>query len=117
MWWSPNILVRARMCELLCQQGGNCQNDVAFAAGLFSGLDALMNAPMNEILEQLPLSTELSNAILEHSGAAGQALACALAFERWDWGGAKFANLDHAQIGECFAAAVAWSFEACSDLT
>src|SRR5690554_7061498 len=39
--------------------------DMYFTAGLFSVLDALLDAPMVEVLERLPLSDELEQALLE----------------------------------------------------
>src|SRR5206468_10674793 len=43
-------LVRARMCELLGPELGERSGDQLFTLGLFSVVDALLDAPMHEVL-------------------------------------------------------------------
>lgn len=77
-------MTRARMCELLAKYYKG-QSDIFFAAGLFSTLDALMDRPMPEIIERLPLSVELKTALIEQKGPAGFALHDTLEYERGHW--------------------------------
>ncbi|WP_438971048.1 EAL and HDOD domain-containing protein [Methylophaga sp.] len=77
-------MIRARMCELLAKYYKG-QSDTFFAVGLFSTLDALMDRPLAEIVEKLPLSPELKIALTEHQGPAGFALQDALHYERGQW--------------------------------
>lgn len=78
---------RAKMCELLAPQEKRNERDRYFTVGLFSVLDALLDAPMDTILAQLPLSNEVNEALLKTD--AGNPLASALqtvlAFERGAW--------------------------------
>ncbi len=77
-------MTRAKMCELLSNYyKGTPEN--YFAAGLFSTLDALLDKPLADILPQLPLSAELNDALLHHSGPIGQALSDVLNYEKGDW--------------------------------
>lgn len=69
------MLVRGRMCELLAEILGRDMTLGHFMAGLLSQLDVLVDMPMAELLEQLPLNTEIRNALLERKGSAGEILA------------------------------------------
>ena len=62
------------MCEVL---GGNPEADDAdalFTVGLFSVADALLDGPMEEVLETLPFSDEIRDALVRHEGAKGELL-------------------------------------------
>ena len=48
--------------------------EAAFTVGLFSVLDALMSMRMEDVLSELPLSTELSQALLTGDGLLGELL-------------------------------------------
>ncbi|GAB2795217.1 EAL and HDOD domain-containing protein [Dyella kyungheensis] len=61
-------LIRAHMCEKLAQHMPAEQREMAFTAGLFSLLDAMMEAPMDFVLWHLPLAREISTALLENKG-------------------------------------------------
>ena len=58
--------------------------DAAFMIGTFSLLDVLLNMPIKEILEHLPLSETVSNALAEYAGGLGQLLAAISAAESRD---------------------------------
>jgi len=53
-----------------------------FLVGLFSVLDALLDAPMEEAVADLPLSGELRDALLGRPGMMREKLELALAVER-----------------------------------
>jgi EAL and modified HD-GYP domain-containing signal transduction protein len=55
--------------------------DAAFMIGTFSLLDVLLNMPIKEILQHLPLSETVSNALAEYAGGLGQLLAAINAAE------------------------------------
>ncbi|WP_040851451.1 EAL and HDOD domain-containing protein [Thiorhodospira sibirica] len=73
--------VRARMCELLARHTGQQGSEKYFMVGLFSVLDQLLQIPMPEILEELPLAQDITDALLEHKGSMGEALSCVILFE------------------------------------
>lgn len=78
--------VRARMCEQLARAAdGEVAPAMAFTAGLFSLLDALLDRPMVAALEPLGLTGELHAALVDRGGALGELLAVTLAWERGDW--------------------------------
>jgi len=78
-------LVRAKMCELLATRAGQENSEAYFTVGLMSVLDAMLDAPMPEVLESLPVTDEISDALLYYSGPIGRALSCTLAYERGDF--------------------------------
>jgi EAL and modified HD-GYP domain-containing signal transduction protein len=78
-------LQRARMCELLAGPVGPEEKEGAFTAGLFSVADALLEAPMETVLETLPFSDELRAALLRHEGTKGELLATVIAYERGEF--------------------------------
>ncbi|MBZ5674424.1 MAG: HDOD domain-containing protein [Acidobacteriia bacterium] len=56
-------LVRGRFCELLGQASGQGVEDQAFLVGLFSLLDALLDRPLNDALEELGLALPLDSVL------------------------------------------------------
>ena len=86
-------IVRGAMCERLAASAKDARKEKFFTVGLLSVLDALLDCPMEEALEQLPLVDEIRKALLRGEGAAGDALACALAYERSQWDAVKYKEL------------------------
>ena len=60
------------------------RND-AYLLGMFSTLNYLIAAPMEEILADLPISIEVKEALLYHSGRCGALYDLVLSYERADW--------------------------------
>jgi EAL and modified HD-GYP domain-containing signal transduction protein len=78
-------LQRARMCEVL---GGSTDldgGDGHFTVGLFSVADALLDAPMEDVLETLPFSDEIRAALLKREGPKGELLNTVVAYERGEF--------------------------------
>jgi EAL and modified HD-GYP domain-containing signal transduction protein len=82
--------VRGRILELLAPRLDNAAGhsdgfrDLAFMAGTFSLLDVLLNMPMKEVLQPLPLPPMLRAALAEHAGVLGKALKALNAAESRD---------------------------------
>jgi EAL and modified HD-GYP domain-containing signal transduction protein len=89
-WGKPQELtilamMRAKLCELLARAHGESRPEKYFMIGLFSVLDALLDAPMEKVLLHLPLAAEASDALLFRSGTLGSFLQCVIAHERGQW--------------------------------
>ncbi|MDH5360760.1 MAG: HDOD domain-containing protein [Gammaproteobacteria bacterium] len=80
-----NALTRANMSYELAQKLGGSNPDSYFTAGMLSILDSLLDLSMAEIVDQLPLSAEISNALLEHQGNIGQVISCVIDYENGQW--------------------------------
>ncbi len=103
-------MTRARMCELLAKYYKG-QPELFFAAGLFSTLDALMDAPIEVLVEKLPLAPELKEALLDNSGAAGNALADVLSYEKGDWTAIEASPIPVEILARAYLDAIYWAKE------
>jgi EAL and modified HD-GYP domain-containing signal transduction protein len=99
-------LLRARMCEALARLTKHPSPPVCFTVGFFSILDALLDRPLRDVLEELPLTPDVNAAVLHHEGPAGAVLACVLAYERGDWDKVKLTGIGDEAIGSAWLAAV-----------
>ena len=75
-------MTRAEMCELVGQALGRPDLDAHFTVGLFSVVDAFMNMRMQDVLSELPLSPEVTAALLDQRGPLGEVLSWVLTYER-----------------------------------
>lgn len=57
----------------------------AYLLGMFSTLGKLMQMPLEEVLEQLPLGDEIKLALLKHEGRTGLLYDLILSYEKADW--------------------------------
>ncbi len=57
----------------------------AYLMGMFSTLNYLISAPMEEILEQVPVAEEIKGALLRHEGPCGALYDLVLSYEKADW--------------------------------
>jgi EAL and modified HD-GYP domain-containing signal transduction protein len=102
-------MTRAKMCELLAEKSGERSTELYFTVGMFSALDLLLQRSLEQLLEPLPLSEEISEALLRHQGRAGEVLTCVMAYEVSDW---ENANLSHVSDNDIMVAnieAVTWA--------
>ena len=75
-------LTRARFMQLLAMETGRPDAEAHFTVGLFSLLDALMDMPMERVMESMSLPEELRDALQYRVGRKGDALSLTLALER-----------------------------------
>lgn len=80
-----SMLIRARMCELLSEIAEQQDPISYFMMGLLSQLDALLDIEMSELLAQMPLTDEITTAILNHQGKMGEILNDVKCFQRGDF--------------------------------
>src|SRR6185295_18549143 len=73
-------LQRARMCEVLGGSRDLDAHDGHFTVGLFSVADALLDLPMEEVLEELPFSDEIRAALINRAGPKGELLSTVVAY-------------------------------------
>jgi EAL and modified HD-GYP domain-containing signal transduction protein len=78
-------LTRARMCELLGADLREVAGDQLFTVGLLSVADALLQVPLETIVEELPLADEVSAALLQREGPAGTILGAVVSYEQGDF--------------------------------
>lgn len=103
-------LIRARMCETLSKLVQQARKDSAFIVGLFSTLDAMMDQSIAEVLDLLPLTPEISDALLTRAGPYGKLLDISIAQERGDWdnlGGDD--SFDQDSVNAAYLEALEWA--------
>lgn len=61
----------------------------AYLLGMFSTLEYMINAPMEEILKELPISEEVKRALVAQEGEAGILYQLLLSYEKAEWGETK----------------------------
>lgn len=61
----------------------------AYMMGMFSALEYIVDATLEEILQEIPISDVVKDGMIKHEGKAGQLFDLVLAYERADWKGTK----------------------------
>jgi EAL and modified HD-GYP domain-containing signal transduction protein len=80
-------VTRGRLCELLgAHYMPRSDQDNLFITGVFSLLDAMLDTPMEEILDRLIIQDSIADALLTRTGIYGPVLALAEACESQDIG-------------------------------
>lgn len=81
-----STVIRARLSELIAKvMGLRSESDSAFLTGLFSTIDAILDKPMEQVLESLPLGQNIKDAILTGEGPLAECLSTALAYIEGNW--------------------------------
>ncbi|NNN46022.1 MULTISPECIES: EAL and HDOD domain-containing protein [unclassified Vibrio] len=81
-------LQRAQFCQRMSKRKPfDKYQDQAFLIGLFSVLDALFDTPLDHLLEQLPVTQAIKQALNKREGPFGQLLNLEECFEQADWQG------------------------------
>ena len=115
---TPSALIetalhRARMCEVLGARIPGAERESFFTVGLFSVADALLNSPMEEVLESLPFDDDVRDALLRRKGPKGQLLEAVTAYERGEYAAlpseGDFAGLS---LATAYREALEWADEA-----
>ena len=78
-------LTRGRMCQVLAEKGQDSNSSAFFMTGLLSLLPAYMDRPMEDIVNELPLTNEIANSLVSGEGQIGRVLGSAIDYERGEW--------------------------------
>ncbi len=102
-------IVRAAVCERLASSANEGPKETFFTVGLLSVLDALMDRPMAEALNELPVSSETKAALIGQEGSRGEALQCVLAYERGEWDRVRYKELRPMTIRSHYLDSLGWA--------
>ncbi|WP_417222021.1 EAL and HDOD domain-containing protein [Amphritea sp.] len=111
-----HTLIRARMCELLAESSSSLSGSSAFMIGIFAGLEALLDTPKNEILEQVFLSEDIELAIREGAGPYGELLTNVDSFILGEWASLT-TSYDPAQLNQAYQDSLGWVRETMEKIT
>ncbi|MFT7471171.1 MAG: EAL and modified HD-GYP domain-containing signal transduction protein [Kiritimatiellia bacterium] len=103
-------LVRARMMQALAKKKG-LNPDPCFTTGLFSSIDAIMDQSMDEVLKELPLSSEIGNALIKREGEVGKLLSLVLNYERGNWAEVTDCGISAEDLSRAYLESMAWATE------
>lgn len=109
-------LARARMCQLLCGEGDGAAGDSYFTVGLFSVADALADAPMELVIEQLPFRYDIVDALLYGTGRLGDLLAGVIAYQRGDFDAASELIACQSDLKRIYREAITWADRSIAEL-
>ncbi len=110
---SRTAVTRGRLCELLgAYHLSKSEQDNLFITGVFSMLDALLETPMEQVLERLTIAESVADALLSRTGIYGPILSLAEACESGE--AKRIASLAESlflspeQVNEAHLKALAW---------
>jgi EAL and modified HD-GYP domain-containing signal transduction protein len=106
-------LVRARFCEQAGELLPGPRPGELFTLGLFSVIDALMDAPIDEVVGMIPFPSDMRDALIERKGEKGQLLDCVTALEAGDF---ERASRLVRGAGEHYVEALMWADDAAGAL-
>lgn len=78
-------LLRAYMCEKLGEKLSAEHQQMSFSAGLLSCLDAWFDYPLAELMQVLPLSEGLREAVVNKTGPVGELLSAVVDYMHSQW--------------------------------
>lgn len=99
---------RARMCELLAPMFHE-PGEMAFTVGLFSTLDAVMDTPMEDLLDTISLRTEIKFALLLKEGPLGDLLQQVLHYENGAWESLDTGKISIDSYRQAYLASLQWT--------
>ncbi|MCK5196564.1 MAG: HDOD domain-containing protein, partial [Desulfobulbaceae bacterium] len=76
-------VIRAKFCELLAENSSLKANPTEiFILGLFSLIDAMLDAKMEYLMEKLPISEEIKEALIKQTGPLAPFLKAVISYEK-----------------------------------
>jgi EAL and modified HD-GYP domain-containing signal transduction protein len=108
-------VIRAKFCEQVIQKVSPSRVESAFLMGMFSLLDAILDRPLNEVLETLPLEDDVKEALLKDDAQTPLAITIRLVklLERGKWHEteleAKKLRIDYKFLADTYKSAIIWS--------
>ena len=109
-----SALVRARFCELLSPKIPHGDSDL-FLMGLLSLMDVILELPMSQVLDHIPIDQETKSVLLGGASRLRPFYQLMLAQESGEWQTAteltKQLHLSESEVAECHWQAMQWARE------
>lgn len=107
---------RARYCELLIRkQPEQVGMGQAFLVGMFSLLDSLLDRPIDQIVNEIPVDETIKLALIKGEGILGRLLSLVIAYEQAEWSKVQSLctelKLERSAMSECYDQSVKWTAE------
>lgn len=101
-------MARARLCQIVADRL-DLRGDTAFTIGLLAGIADLVGEPVEELATRLPLTTDITEALVHRTGRLGRVLAMVRAYEASDPNALHGSQVSSAEFAKAYLAAVGWS--------
>jgi c-di-GMP-related signal transduction protein len=109
-----SAMVRARFCEVLSPKVPHGDSDL-FLVGLLSLMDAILEIPMSQVLDKIPIDQETKSVLLGGASRLRPFYQLMLAQESGEWKTAKELtaqlHLNETDVAECYWQAMQWARE------
>ncbi|MBN1276465.1 MAG: HDOD domain-containing protein [Deltaproteobacteria bacterium] len=106
-------IIRARLCELLGKYHFCRDESELFTLGLFSLIDAILDNSMENLMNQLPLSSDIKRALIKGEGELADFIRLTSCYEAGDWEGisetASKIGVSEKEVPGCYMDAVGWA--------
>lgn len=106
-------IIRAKFCEQIAEKVLPGQKEESFLLGLFSLLDAILDKPMTDIVQQLPLTEEISAALIGYENPLGNILGVVKSYEAASWSQMRRAcarfRMDQDDLPALYENAIVWA--------
>lgn len=107
-------ILRAKFCESLASFTGLLhRSEDLFLMGMFSMIDAILDRPLSEILQEIPIAEDVKKALLGEENRLGEVYQYVLSYERGEWNKISEQGLrlgiDEGRAARLYMNAVEWS--------
>jgi EAL and modified HD-GYP domain-containing signal transduction protein len=107
-------VLRGRFLEELGKKSGHINRvDDFFFMGIFSMIDLFFSRPIDEVLEEIPINSDIKEAILRNEGQLSDFLPAVISYETGDWAPlnerAATIGIDIEEIPELYFNALDWT--------
>jgi c-di-GMP phosphodiesterase len=99
-------VLRAHMCEFLAQVEGLAATDTFYLTGLISGLDTILDRPLSELLDTLPLHEDIRQSLLGNKGDVSRMIKAVCAYEQGRWDDLQALSIDSSAITDSYLQAI-----------
>lgn len=97
-------LIRAKMGQNLARRVDDVDERQAFTVGMLSTIDSIIGQPMDELLENIPLTDDIKDALINRKGRLGHLLNQVEYYEKGLFEMIDFPPLSYDDFVECYVA-------------
>jgi len=101
--------VRARMCEHLADSDDEWRQSAFFTVGLLSVLDAVLDRPMAQVADTLPLCPDVRDGLVEGTGVLGSTLRAVVDYESGNFESAALQPFHPSLVRNAYFEALHWT--------
>jgi c-di-GMP-related signal transduction protein len=101
-------MARARLCQSVAGRLA-ASSDSAFTVGLLWGVSDVLGVPVAELVSRLPLTQDITDALVGGDGELGEVLSIVRAYEAADADALAHVAVSPAELATAYLSAVGWS--------